>query len=446
MIDDLLVRDKESHASIKLGRKEKEFSFNFTGNLTQTTTDKIFLNTPAYKEWIKGDFRVHILKDSPGQSTFKGKLEGKNIVFPWKLKVPLTINSISLNAEKNNVKVDSVVFTLGDGHVSLKGGIDASEDGFLFDMDISADRLDGDTIRNALDIEDKEDEYLRDMPVKGIFRLNSENFTFKGFTWSPLRADITFNNDGMSATVTEADLCGISFPGVLKITPGDISMDFQPVSSNQDIEPTLSCLWDKKDQITGNFDLKGKIMAHGTGETLANSLNGDVELLAREGRIYRGGLLAKIFAFLNITEIFRGTLPDMVKEGFAYKSITANGDIQNSTLLLKELVINSPSMEIVGSGSMGLIDKKMDLKFLVAPLKTVDSIMKKIPVVKDITGGNLVSIPLKVTGDFENPKITYLSPSAVGNGLLGIMKNTLKLPFEIIQPVIPGGKNIKNNE
>jgi hypothetical protein len=76
-------------------------------------------------------------------------------------------------------------------------------------------------------------------------------------------------------------------------------------------------------------------------------------------------------------------------------------------------------------------------------LKTADFIIKKVPIVKDILGGTLVSIPVKVKGDFENPDISFLSASDIGYGLMGIMTNTLKAPVKIIQPVIPGKRELK---
>jgi hypothetical protein len=54
-----------------------------------------------------------------------------------------------------------------------------------------------------------------------------------------------------------------------------------------------------------------------------------------------------------------------------------------------------------------------------------------------ILGGTLVSIPVRATGDLKNPTVTLLSPSAVGSGLLDIMKRTVELPVKIIHPTAP---------
>ena len=128
---------------------------DFTGNLSHTTMDKIFLNTPVSKEWLKGDVHAHILLDQLKDSTFQGILEGKNLSFPFIQKIPLNINDISLRADNKNVIVDSLTLTCQDNHLSVNGDVNISESGFFFDLDMTADGLDGDTIRKILNIGDK---------------------------------------------------------------------------------------------------------------------------------------------------------------------------------------------------------------------------------------------------------------------------------------------------
>ncbi|HUV77924.1 MAG TPA: hypothetical protein VMW06_07690, partial [Desulfobacterales bacterium] len=48
---------------------------------------------------------------------------------------------------------------------------------------------------------------------------------------------------------------------------------------------------------------------------------------------------------------------------------------------------------------------------------------------------SLISIPVRIEGDLNNPRVTPISPTAVGSGLLGIMKRTLRLPVKMIEPV-----------
>ena len=204
-------------------------------------------------------------------------------------------------------------------------------------------------------------------------------------------------------------------------------------------------LLEKNRLAIGNFDLSGKLFAMSNSKEVGKVLNGNLKFNAKDGRIYRYGILAKIFALLNVTEIFRGKLPDVAKEGFAYNSIKAEGKIENGKFMFKEFVIDGSSMTIVCEGYIDLIREKMDLVVLVAPFKTVDYIIKHIPLVNHILGGKLVSIPFRVKGNPADPDVIPLSPTAIGAGVFGILKRTLQLPIKIFQPILPD-QNKKETE
>nr|NIN01485.1 hypothetical protein [candidate division Zixibacteria bacterium] len=188
------------------------------------------------------------------------------------------------------------------------------------------------------------------------------------------------------------------------------------------------------------FDLQGELDGQGKKENLARSLRGNFEFLARDGRIFRFRLLSRVIGYINLTEVFRAKLPDLGKEGLAYDSITIKGNLRGGKLNLKEAILDGSTVEIVGEGEIDLTTEKMNLSLLVAPLKTVDSVVKKIPIVRGILGGTLISYPVKVRGDLAAPRVSALSPSAVGSELLGIMKRTFQLPVKILKPLRPSGE------
>ncbi len=77
---------------------------------------------------------------------------------------------------------------------------------------------------------------------------------------------------------------------------------------------------------------------------------------------------------------------------------------------------------------------------LFASFKTIDYIVSKIPLVSNILAGTLITIPINVTRNLSDPMVNPLSIKAIGEGVLGIMKRTLELPFEVIQRVISRGE------
>jgi hypothetical protein len=75
----------------------------------------------------------------------------------------------------------------------------------------------------------------------------------------------------------------------------------------------------------------------------------------------------------------------------------------------------------------------MELTCLVAPFKTADILIEKIPILGTILNGRLVSIPVKAVGSLHDPKVFLLPPSEVGKGLVGTMQRILETPFKLIE-------------
>ncbi|HUJ88997.1 MAG TPA: AsmA-like C-terminal domain-containing protein, partial [Syntrophorhabdales bacterium] len=173
----------------------------------------------------------------------------------------------------------------------------------------------------------------------------------------------------------------------------------------------------------------------GKAEALAGSLKGTVEFEAKKGRIDRYGLLAKIFQVLSPMGILK--IPDLAKEGFSYHVIKASGNLQDGKVTIKEALVDSSATDLVFNGEIDLIDKRIDAVVLVVPFRTIDRIINFIPLVRYVMAGRLVAIPVRVTGDLENPEVTPFSPSAVGAGLLDTVKRIFHLPLKLIQPLLP---------
>ncbi|HKZ39756.1 MAG TPA: AsmA-like C-terminal domain-containing protein, partial [Candidatus Hodarchaeales archaeon] len=153
------------------------------------------------------------------------------------------------------------------------------------------------------------------------------------------------------------------------------------------------------------------------------------------GRVEKYGGLAKFFTVLNFGELFRGQGPEFDKEVFPYDNLRAKADFEEGKVLIREAVMDGPSIKVVCEGFVDLVNRKLDLQLLVIPVMAVDSVIEKIPLVNFILGKNFVSIPIKVTGDISNPDVTTVSPSAVSFGLLGIIKQTLNIPATIVKPL-----------
>jgi hypothetical protein len=437
-VKQLTVQDETSDASITLHLKRKEVDLSFSGRLTKATLDGLLTKNRFLSGWIEGKFRTQILLDQPTHSMAQGHVKAAGLDYSWKAGEPFRIETLSLEAERNRVTVQSAHVRWGKSLLTLSGEVNFPDEAFFLDMDLSVDHVDLDEFLGKVPGKKgaKGGPNFWGMPLKGTLRFKTRDLKYGGFTWHPVRAEITGSPQRVNIAVQEASLCGIDTPGVIEVFPEGFQIHFEATAKDQPLASALLCLWNERD-IQGQFDFAAEITGQGKKEELARSVRGNLHFVAKDGRIYRFGLLAKIFAVLNVTEILRGKLPDLVKEGFAYHAMEMKGRLQDGKLIFEEAVIDGSAMDIVCEGAIDPAGKKIDLTVLVAPFKTIDRIIRTIPLVGYLLGGKLVSIPVRVTGDLEDPTVIPFSPSAVGSGLIEMMKRTLHIPFKIIQPLLP---------
>ena len=451
-IRSLTIHDRTSRADLSASLSKKAIDFAFRGKVSRDTLDK-FIALKRYRNgWIQGDFRARLLLDQPLKSELHGTLEGNHLIIPLSLKDPLKLERLSLRATRNAVAVNSFELTRRDNHVSATGSVKATADGFLFTLAVDSNKIDLKALQNVFGKSSKQQWVkkagsLPKLPVQGVLTFKAKKVTYDRFTLGPLHADINVDYGDIRIDVRKAVLCGISAPGRLHISRQAIELDFTFASSNQKLETVLVCLRDTERSITGTFDLEGQIRGRVTGQgDVISSLRGNGAITVKNGVIYRLPALAKMLSLLNLTEIFRAKFPDLRAQGFAYNSAIVKGTLMGGTLVLNEMIVDGTTMDVTGRGSFALKDKTVNLTLLVSPLKTANYIIDKIPVVNYILSGTLITIPITVTGEFDDPKVKIVPAAAVGEGLVGITKRTLKLPFKIIAPVIPGGKKKQTEE
>jgi hypothetical protein len=274
-----------------------------------------------------------------------------------------------------------------------------------------------------------------ELPIRGNLKINAGSFIFDRYRWKPLRANLQFAQDGINIQVTEAKLCSIPTPAtIIPSNQGELVV-IKLDARNLDLDSTLSCLWDRQGVITGSFNLDGELTARTKQQNMNETLQGSLNFVAWNGRVYRSTVLAKIFDLLNFTEIYRGRLPDLANEGCAYDSLRARAALKNGKILVEDAVFDGRCAKMVVTGIIDPASQKIDFTILVSPLKTVDTLIRHIPLVGHLLGGSLVSIPVRASGDLSDPRVIPLSPSAVGSGLVGTMKRVFQLPLQLIQPL-----------
>lgn len=445
-IKKLSVMDKDSNAVLGFGLDKKEVSAKFSGNLKRETLEPFLKDKQFLPGSIKGNFYVKVERDNLANFVAEGTLNGKDLTLPWEFGGPLKIEGFSVSAKENRILLEPVTIKWGDARLVFRGKAGFDKNKIRLDMDLLSDGLD---VEKLIGLAPKKDinpagasgkKTTWDLPFLGELRVKANTVKYQRFTVRPLHANFSFKPDAIVVSVIKADLCGFSIPGTLKISKEAFQLDFRSVAKGQELNPAIICLTDRSTDMDGTFDFEGKITGKGIGHDLTRSLKGSFEFVSKDGQIYHNKVMAKTLAVLNVTEIFRGKLPSLTEKGLVYNSITIIGRFEDGKLFLKKMVMDGTTLDLAGHGHIDLFEKKVDFIFLASFLKTADSIIRMIPLVRYIMAGTLVSIPIKISGDLADPDVQYVSASAVGSSLLGMVERTLKLPVKVIEPVLPKKK------
>ncbi|MFC1827513.1 AsmA-like C-terminal region-containing protein [Thermodesulfobacteriota bacterium] len=442
LLRDLSLKNGEEEARIRLELKKKEIGVEFQGSLSKKTIDEILIYRDIdHNAWIKGDIKFHIYMDSLTESVATGNLDGGDFIFPWKLDKPLLLESFSLSAADKTLTLKSVEAVFEKNNYSINGDASLNKERLSLDFDVRTDTVELDKVIAAMQTDDEEqiegETEKRvgkswDLALDANIKIHAGSLLYNGYTWKPFESVITYENSFFGIEILKADLCSIATPGKISFHEGRIDLDFQMETSGQELSEVLICLEGEGKRATGTLNLKAHIAGQGTKDTLASSLQGDLLISAKDGFIYQDARAAKVLNVLNVTNIFRGKIPDLSTEGFHYDSFIIKGAIENGILAIDPAKLEAPIMEVVSHGTIDLPQKKLKLLVLVAPLQTVNRI-QNLPIIRTILPTSLAAVPVEVTGDFSDIKVKTLSMGAVGTRTFGVMVDVLSTPVRVLE-------------
>ncbi|MBU1712956.1 MAG: AsmA-like C-terminal region-containing protein, partial [Proteobacteria bacterium] len=411
-----------------------------------------FLEWSSIKEFAENKlFQTGKAKKSSADSFLSGIIKAKVKYLKYEDLTLSPVNAdITIGAGNISLAIAECRVASGRSNMAFNGNAVLSKEKLKLDLNATSDFLEWSSIKefaeNKLFQTDTAKKSSGDSFLTGIIKAKVKYLKYGDLTLSPVHTDITLGAGNISFALVDAALCGVSLTGIIETSRNKVELRIFPFARDEKFDSSINCFVNKRQVATGHFSLDGEIFTKGKGDEITGLLNGTLDFKAKDGRIYQLGFLSKIFALLNLTEIFRGKIPDIVGEGFAYNSITASGKLENGNFVITGFVIDGASMAIVCTGNIDLNKERVDLVALVSPFKTFDLILKYIPVVTQILDGNIISIPFRVTGKLNDPEVIPLSPTAVGSGLLNMLQRTIMLPIRIMQPVNTGESKIAEDK
>ena len=264
----------------------------------------------------------------------------------------------------------------------------------------------------------------------------------KGLSMRPARGELRITaGKWQTLKISGSRLCGLEFDGIFHPPGASQDSSFNLYSREgymSAFEEVLPCLGFENDVINGRVavdaNLSGKIEKWRSGR---------LNLYSRKGVIHRLSLLSKALSLLNITGIISGSLiADLDRKGFSYSELEVRSHVEANRLIVDKAVIRGIGMNIFAHGRIDIATRDCDLVLLLAPLKTIDTILGNIPIIGRAMGGRdtaIVAVPVKLTGKIDNPEARILPAKEVGKGIANFIARTIKLPLAIFSPLAPKG-------
>jgi uncharacterized protein YhdP len=373
-----------------------------------------------------------------------------------KIPVPLSQIEGKMLFSPRQMQWDGLKGKLGDASLSVSGTAPRSLKGLgdvipgplrRLSFYLSSEKLDLNTFfpkkeKTTPASFDKVREWLSLWAIEG--RINVEKGNYRNFDFKDLKCEMKTVDGKLFIHPFELKINGGDLWGEAWLQPAEkgIRFEMKPRLSHMEATPFVRTLLskgeDEKIMVTGRVYID-QVQLKGEGEDfqkVKESLQGGLRLELENGVIEKGNILSKIFSILNVSQLFKGRVPDLKTKGLPYQRISANIQIKEGVASTEDFLVDSDAMRITIIGKVDFGKKLIDTKIGVHPLGTVDTILSNIPIAGYILTGKekaFLSYVYEVKGDLDDPKIEAIPFKAVGEGLAGILKRLLETPLKPFQ-------------
>ncbi|MFN2368644.1 MAG: AsmA-like C-terminal domain-containing protein [Desulfurivibrionaceae bacterium] len=466
-IDRLIISSPEERGVLSLDYQKKDpqnFKAKWQGFINSETVLALMRENILPAKRLEGDFSV-AYSDGPAKTAFTGWAKVTDLAWLFnKSRENFLIKKLDIiGADNGSLKINQAVLVADDEELALNGQVTFGSDRTTFDLGLAAEEVSSRTGRNILaDLRGEaagagasDQDLLAGRNGKelegvlhfraAVFRSNpeagpDEKAAPDSYILSPAQGFVTVDSgaDLYTLDLRNSRLCNLEISATLNLMESKEETYlnvFTDSASPPLFEDVIPCLGFENTLVTGDIHLDVNLKG------VENRWqSGNADLYSNGGYIHRLSFLSKVFRVVNLRDILSGTdLPDYTGEGFAYSKIEIDGRVADNHLHVDKAFIDGAGLNIFGQGVVNMGDWTTDLTLMVAPLKTMDALITKIPLIGRIVGGAdeaVISIPVGLKGKLRDPKVTILPPEAIGEGLLNLVQNTLRVPFRIISPLL----------
>ena len=380
----------------------------------------------------------------------EGEIKFKGVSFQHR-KIPFPLSQVegSLLLSPEQIQFNGLKGALADSPLTVTGKLVRIPSDKSLSFQIFSPQLDLDSIlpkreKSGPTSFKKLRDWLSNWKIDGKIEVNQGNY--RSLRYQDLRGEIKTANGKLFIHPFQfkgdgGDLWG---EGWVQPTGRGIRFEIKPRVSNMEAKAFLRTLFQKGEEekvsVSGKVHIE-KVELRGEGENfqkVKESLNGKLRLELEDGVIERGNILAKIFSILNVSQLFKGRLPDLKTKGLPYRTITANIQVKDGIVSTEDFLVDSDAMRVTLVGKVDVAKGLIDAKIGIHPLVTLDMVLSNVPIAGYILTGKdkaFLSYVYEVKGDLDDPKIEAVPIKGLGENFWGIMKRLLETPLRPFQKV-----------
>jgi hypothetical protein len=444
----LSIQQQNSSEPIKIGWK---------GEISQDTLSALLAHQYTHNGHLSGHITFTLPADEK-PFNIDGKVTISDLQRVWGEQLrQISIKNLVLTGAGNEIFVDDMDLEYQNETALIKGKLLFTPKNVHLDLQQEADSISEKKLSEFIDdlsyffhkIKEVSELEKGSQPkspsiLAGAINLHAETFLLDtgvpkdedSHTYSiqPLKAVVDLSNPYLTTLkVIDSLLCSLPVEGTLQWTDIYSQKDFTLATPEGEallFEKFLPCLGVEKKFIEGSFDISATLT-----EINRDLTAGKFSLKSPKGTLRRLVFLSKIFQLINFTDLYNG----LFSEGFPYTLLDLNGHIEKNLLIFDKAVIEGEGLDLIIQGSINLKNAESDLTVFIVPLKTVDTIIRNIPligktVIRFVGGrkGHIITIPVSVTGNIKDPEVNLMPTKAVGKATIDFILDTITFPLDIL--------------